>query len=123
MICPTCEKEIHPVRVMARSDSSGDGRPLTLGGLVPTCPECNARVPEPAAVESQVQPAPRPRTAQPTSQQVVGNGSQPVLPMLRARLAEIEPRIAELRSLEEEAEMIRRMLAVARPAAPIRAVS
>jgi len=45
-----------------------------------------------------------------------------VVSIVRARLAEVESQIRDVRALEAEAETLRRMLAVVDPPAPLRAV-
>lgn len=137
MICPSCTKDVHPLKVMddvascagcgAPVDSNGKmenavrcggcgriGVPSVRPAMVNKCPrvECGAMMP---AVVAAVSPAPV-RLVQPAPKQAVKQSAPSSLASvgegLRVRLTEIEALIDNLEALKEEAATIRRMLAV-----------
>ena len=137
MICGTCKKDVHPLKVMddvascagcgAPVDSNGKmenavrcgscgrtGAPSVRPAMVDKCPrvECGAMMPTAVAA---VVPAP-PRLAQSAPKQAAKQSAPSSLASvgegLRVRLAEIEALIDNLETLKEEAATIRRMIAV-----------
>ena len=116
MICTGCNENVHPVQELR-----ANGR-----GFHTKCPrvECGAPMPEIEHIEVQapkdepqlaehvipVAPYPQPQLTAPQSAPVQGTD---ILSMSRARLVQIEMRLAETDKLQSEARKLRAMIAAA----------
>jgi len=105
MICPTCTKEVNPYQEM-----------MVNGSFMMRCPrqECYATIPStPGAKEAQAKPGPidsKTKTAKLVSLPGRPEPVADILQQLQQRKEWLTSRIDELKSCEQELEIVSRML-------------